>query len=426
MDTKYADTESGREVLTCQGCGNVNLLPVFNLGEMPICNRFLKKEEIKTEKFYPLNLVRCPRCSLVQLEEVPPHSEVFGSSFGLLSGQSRETVDYMRLLANQLIGIYGIDPGDYVLDIGSNDGTLLKFFMDRDINVLGVDPANDIVNLANRRGIQTLKGTFEDSLKEIRDIVRKKLKVITALRVMAHTDRIHEFLDGVNSLMHNGQDSCLFVSQSQYFPETMSSLQWDTIYHEHARYYSATSLSELFSRHGMKMFDAQKQNYNGGTILAFVNGRKELEYPELVTLRAQESIYWNQDVFDEFAFRSAQNAARIAHIVRGQSVNYPNVVPKGKTIAGIGAPMKSSTMLNYCHFDSHTIKYLADFSPLKVGTYSPGMHIPVVPEEYFFEDPPDYALLLAWQAKERIIQDYRERGYKGGFIIPSRLPELIR
>jgi hypothetical protein len=378
--------------VSCQSCGSTQMVPVLNLGDQPICNSFLKSPD-GHEDFYPLRLVRCFYCGLHQLSFVPPASEVFSQSFNYLSSSSGSVVKHYANVAGALITRYGLRSKDLVLDIASNDGVLLAPLKEAGVRTLGVEPVERIAAIATSKGIMTIPARFE----EVR--LESKPSLITAMDVLAHTDTVHPFLANVASVM--AETGAPFVCQSQHFPTSMAKVEYDTIYHEHARYYSVESLQRLLSRHCIQVDDVEFNDFYGGSFIAHCSlGTRRRQFQETVT-----DDRW-------FARKALASIAKLASLVRGLDGQ----------IAGIGAPMKSSTLLNAVRLK---LTYLAEVNEFKVGTYSPGMHIPVVPEAYFFAHQPDYAVVLSWNMADVIMRKYRERGFKGKFIIPVPEPTVV-
>lgn len=403
-----------QETYTCQSCGYQKCKVILDLGSQPICNKFLRDpSEFVNEKKYPLKLIFCPRCKLVQLSELPPREEVFGEDYNYLSGASPSALKFFEETAKKLVKTLGLKPGDLVLDIGSNDGSLLLEFKKLGMRVLGVEPAPKPAQIAIERGIDTIIGYFEDSISKIKQVTGGEIKLITAFNVLAHTDRIHQFLEGVKELLN---DDSVFVSSSHYLKSLVDNLEWDTIYHEHARYYSLTSLDYLFRSHSIHIFDAEITDYYGGSILVYASIKEKRRSERLEKLISEESYITKYRYLKNFARRVIKNSSELRALLY-------RLKSEGKRIVGLGAPMKSSTLLNFCGCDNKVIDYLVEVNPLKIGTYSPGTHIKVVSEDFFLSDKSvDYALILSWNIAEYIIEKYRSKGYKGKFIIP--IPEV--
>ena len=383
----------------CQSCGSGELEDVLDFGDTPICNDFTPRPDTP-QKRYPMKLVHCRYCGLDQLSYVPPASEVFGPSFNYLSSSSKGVVKHYSEMAASLKGRYGLGPSDLVLDVASNDGVLLKPFRDLGMKTLGVEPVEKIAMLATEQGLLTIPQRFED----VR--IRAKPSLITAMDVLAHTDTPHEFLERLYELM--AESGALFVCQSQYFPASMAKDEWDTIYFEHARYFSVRSLQALLLRHGIQVDDVEYSDFYGGSFLAHcsLDSRSKL-IPERLHVD-----------YSAFARRTERNIKKLGSML----VDYKW---QHKRVAGIGAPMKSSTLLNAIGADSSLVAYLTEVNPLKVGTYAPGTRIPVVDESVFFAKPPDVALVLTWNYAEPIMAAYRKRGYRGAFVVPIPHPKVV-
>lgn len=342
---------------------------------------------------------------------MPPASLVFGKGFNYLSGSTPEAVAYFRSLAGRFIKEFGLKKGDYVLDVGSNDGEFLRNFRGMGIEVLGVDPAPGPAKAAEKRGVPTIVGPFEDSFPEVTSTVGRRLRLITAFNVLAHTDRVHKFLDLTHTLCET--TGAHFVSQSHYLADMVERLEWDTVYHEHARYYSLISLDQLLWRHRLKLYHAERASYYGGSFLSYASSDWFRRSKESLQMEKREGQYRESVTFRHFAGRVDWGARRLAETLG-------RMKSEGKTIVGFGAPMKSSTLLNYCHIGPEVLDYLAEVNPMKVGTYSPGTHIPVLEESHLLKDQPDAILVLAWNVAERVMRDLRHKGFEGKFVLPDQ------
>jgi hypothetical protein len=401
----------------CQVCGSLDLKEVLNLGLQPLCNEFKLLSQLNSpETYYPLSLVYCADCETVQLSYIIPTKQVFGEQYTYLTGSTRAVVDYFNDLAAQLIQRFSLVKGDVVVDIGSNDGTFLNAFKCFGVDVLGVEGSPKPVAFAEANGIKTIpsffgKGISESVKEEVSNLNRVKL--VTAMNVIAHTDNINEFLDEVKLMM---SPETVFVTQSHYLISLLGNLEFDTIYHEHLRYYSLKSLINLFTMHGFTVFDAEVVDVYGGSIVVYAS----LNDGEPVTDRFLSLLKDENEADILERFRETKNA-----ILRNKAELLNRLYrykEQGKHIIGVGAPMKSSTFLNFYGITPDLIDYLTEVNPLKIGTLSPGVHIPVVDEAIVFCEQPDYALILSWNIANQIMKSYRQKGYKGEFIVP--IPKL--
>ena len=411
---------SGQQVqyheLTCQGCGGHDLEGVLDLGYQPLCNEFVPaKEAVGPQTYYPLRLCYCQDCTLVQLDYVIPTGQTFGEQYTYLTGSSPSLVDYFSQLAGKLVSRFDLRPGDAVLEIGSNDGTFLKAFQELGMHVLGVEGAEQPSAIAKRNDVPTLSRFFgKETTAAIKEQLQPagRLRLILAMNVLAHTDNINDFLPEVVALM---EPDTMFVSQSHWLPALLSKFEFDTIYHEHLRYYTLESLAILLRRHGLYIVDAEINDFYGGSVLAYASKSSDHQSDGVLSVLKQE-----QDIGVPQALKSMKdvllnNKACLLNLL-------VNLKRSGKRVVGIGAPMKASTLLNFYGVTPDLVEYLAEVNELKIGTVVPGVRIPVLSEDLVFQSPPDYAILLSWNMAQTIIPKYREAGYKGKFILP--VPEV--
>ncbi len=408
-----------REGLTCQGCGSAGLDTVLDLGYQPLCNEFLPADDAPhPQTFYPLCLCVCHQCSLVQLDYVIPTEVAFGDQYTYLTGSSESLVKYYSQLARKLVEKFDLRPGDTVIEIGSNDGTFLKAFRALGMEVLGIDGAKRSSDIALADGIPVVQQFFgyglTATIKE-RLLPGSRIGLILAMNVLAHTDNINDFLAEATELM---EPDTVFVSQSHWLVALARNFEFDTIYHEHLRYYTLTSLTCLFHRHGLHVHDAEITDFYGGSILAYAkkiaSGRSE----GLMSILAQEEQTDVVQSLREMKWALLSNRARLLRLLVDLRIS-------GQRVAGIGAPMKASTLLNYYGVTADLVEYLGEVNQLKVGTVVPGVRIPVVHEDILFQEQPDYALILSWNMADFLIPKFRSRGYKGKFILPVPRVEVI-
>jgi 2-polyprenyl-3-methyl-5-hydroxy-6-metoxy-1,4-benzoquinol methylase len=395
----------------CESCLEESCIKFLDLGEQPICNKFLKNpNEFKNEKKYPLEMMFCTNCKLVQLSFLPPSEEVFGTDFNYLSGATPERKKYFVEEASSIIKDNNMNNKDFILDIGSNDGTLLTPFKEQNINVLGIDPAPLACEIANKAGIKTINSRFEDGINEILKETNGRLKVITAFNVIAHTGTIHEFLSGVEKLITQNKDAT-FITVVPYLPDLIEKCAYDTVYHEHARYYTITSMQNLFKKHNLFIYDAKKIPLYGGSIFVCSKGYNTEQSENLRRLIRMEEKFNDLETYQNFANKVIENGKILYDLIK-------NMKKEGKIIVGIGAPMKSSTLLNYCKIDNSLLEYITEVNQLKINTYTPGTHIKVIAEDKLLENVPDGMLILSWDVSDRIIKMLKNKGYNGIFIIP--------
>jgi hypothetical protein len=414
---------SGQEIRyrqsNCQVCGCPNLENVLDLGYQPLCNEFLPADQpIRSLTFHPLNLCYCPECSLVQLDYVIPTEFMFGDQFSYLTGASRSLVEYFTHLAGRLVDKFQLKPGDIVIDIGSNDGTFLKAFKSLGMQVLGIEGSSKSSDVALASEIPTLVGFFgPGSAKAVKDLLPSngQIRLITAMNVLAHTDNINEFLPEVVDLMG---PNTVFVSQSHWLVELIRKFEFDTIYHEHLRYYTLGSLANLFKRHELRIAEAESSDIYGGSIVVYASKSASSQSDAPLPLLEQEKEMDIPESIRSMKRVLLSNKARLISLLVDLKLS-------GKRIVGVGAPMKASTLLNFYGINSDLIDYVAEVNQLKIGTVVPGVRVPVVDEDLMFQDQPDYALLLTWNMANTIIPKYRSAGYTGKFILPVPQVEVL-
>ncbi len=411
------NTEVSRhQQVKCQGCGSVGLEQLLDLGHQPLCNEFVPLDQaVGPQTYYPLCLCYCRQCSLAQLDYIIPTDVTFGDQYTYLTGSSPSLLKYYGDMAEMLTEKFKLHPGDTVVEIGSNDGTFLRAFRESGIEVLGVEGAKRSSNLAVAAGVPVIESFFgAGSAAAVRQHLPQgsRVRLVVAMNVLAHTDNINEFLDEVGELM--GPET-VFISQSHWLMALIRKFEFDTIYHEHLRYYTLGSLMRLFERHGLHVFDAETTEFYGGSVLAMASKTVSPRSDSMKSLLEQENGVDVVRVFQDMKETLLRNKTQLLSLL-------VDLKSAGHRVVGLGAPMKASTLLNYYGITSDLIGEIAEVNELKVGTLVPGVRIPVVHEDEVFREQPDFALLLAWNMAEHIIPKYRSMGYTGKFIVP--VPEL--
>ena len=406
-------------VTRCQICGASSLEMVLSLGNQPIVQNYLTaKELVEAEATYPLAMVRCTRCELLQLNYVVDPKAVFPNKYPYRSGLTLMLIRNFEQLATTLMDAGYYKQDDLIVDIGSNDGTLLKPFKARGARVAGVEPTNAAKD-ANRAKIPTLQEFF--SASSVKKITKKygKAQVVTATNVFAHISDTNTLTKNIKALM--ARDG-VFVSESQYVGDIFHKLEFDTIYHEHLRFYALKPLIHLFAAHGMSIVDAERIGAAGGSIRVFAKiGKHPMSKrgKELMAAEVKAGMY-NTKKLKEFA----------AH-VHGAKNDLMALLLKlkkeGKTIAGLTSSARSNTLLGFAHIDNTLLDFAGEKtgSP-KIGLYTPGTHVPVVDESEILKRRPDYLLMLSWHIAYDLIPIMKKKGYKGKFIIPLPTPKIVQ
>jgi SAM-dependent methyltransferase len=398
----------------CQICGSSDLELVIDVGHQPLCDSLLTSEQLNgPETYYPLRLFRCPSCTLAQLDYVVDGSTVYHQHYPYRTGVTKELAQYQFAMAEDLTQRYGLHSRSLVVDIGSNDGTLLGGFKQRGVRVLGVEPTN-IAQLAQAAGIDTLHSFFNLSVAQEIVATHGKADLITASNVFAHMAGLGDVVEGVRALL---KEDGAFVVENHYLVDVLNKAQYDTIYHEHIRTYSCKSLITLFSLYGMTVFHAERVSRYGGNIRAHIcKDARSVQSAVDLLLRSEDEVGLDRpEVYSEF--RRKVEVSRDSLLETAVAA-----ASKGLRFVGNSFPGRANTLLHYCDIGPRLMPYIAEQpSSLKKGLFSPGKHIPVVDNEILFREQPDYVVLLAWHYSEPIAADLRSRGLKSKLIVP--LPE---
>lgn len=401
----------------CRLCGSTDLKKAFSLTPTPPANAFVGKEALgRPQEAFPLDLFFCARCSHLQLLDVVDPALLF-ENYVYVSGTSPVFVEHFRRYAEDSVSHYGLKPGVLAVDIGSNDGTLLRFFKEAGLNILGVDPAKDISARATAAGLETLCGFFTPELaRSIRD-ERGPAAVVTANNVFAHGDDLRGIAQGVRALL---ADDGVFVFEVSYLADVFEKTLFDTIYHEHVAYHSVKPLKAFFAAQGMELINARRVDTHGGSLRGVAQkagGKRPVEDSVGALIAMEEKLGLDRaETFAAYALRIDALKDELGGLLRGLKA-------QGKAIAGFGAPAKATTLLFHFGLGPDLIDFIVDDSPLKQGLYSPGQHIPVLPSSAIYERKPDYLLILAWNFAPSIMEKHKAYAQAGGhFIVP--LPKL--
>ncbi len=403
----------------CQICESENLDPVLFLGFIPPVNSMPAIGSIAEEQAaYPLELLRCSDCTLVQIGLEVDQEVLFPYSYPYLSGSTKILRENFADLYQEVLPLMNLEAEDFIVDIGSNDGTLLSNFLAGGHRVLGVEPSQ-AGEVAVKQGIETTTAYFnKENAAKIRES-HGPVKVITAANVFAHIGDIHTVVEGITELL---TDDGIFVSESHYLASLVETLQYDTVYHEHLRYYSLGSLKNLLESHGLEVFHAHRIPTHGGSIRVFAGrkGQHEIRTTVPGILNAEDSAgITDGSALKDFADRVAQSKLDLYSLLAP-------LKQQGAKIYGIGAPSRASTLINYVGLDEGTLDCVLEISSShKLDKYIPGTRMPVLDEAKLFEDQPEYALLLSWHIAEDLVTILRKNGFKGKFITPLPVPRIM-
>jgi len=388
----------------------------LDLGETALANGFLRREELsRPQPKYPLRAGFCRACGHVQLMDRVPPAEMF-ADYLYLSSASETLKDHLWGLSDWVTRRASLSAEDLVIDIGCNDGTLLKGFRRYGVKVLGVDPAKNLADYAKNSGIPRFVGFFNSQTAP--QIVRKwgKARIITATNTFPHIPDLADFLEGIQTaLAPEGQ----FVIEAHYLADMLEQRAFDTIYHEHVSYWALGPMTRLFEAHGMQVVYAQRLPIHHGQLRVVVQRKGEGKADPSVGKILERERQRRIGEFETYRLF----AEKVQEIKRELKTTLLSLQRQGKKVVGYGAPAKGNTLLGFLEIGPDLLEYIVDKSPLKQGRFTPGHHIPVVPTERLLKDQPDVVLLLAWNFTDEILaqqQEYRRRG--GKFILP--IPEV--
>lgn len=418
MTTRPCHDLSPGQIDGCQICGSKDMLPIMGLGHHAPCDSLLWQEQLhRAERTYPLDLVRCADCGLVQIDYVVAPEELFFPEYPYRSGITSTLVGNLRSTGPTIMQRYGIS-GGMAIDIGSNDGTLLSGFRDAGMQVLGVEPTN-IARIANDNGIETVQEFFSEELA--RDIVSKRgaAKVVTAANMFAHVAKLGSLIRGVELLLERGG---VFVTESHYLTDLIETVQYDSIYHEHLKYYSVKSIVRLFDYYDFTVVDVDRiPNYGGSIRVYAMKGKGHPVGESVARLIAEETrlgLYSNE-AYEKFVTKVRQSKIDLQKLL-------VDARAEGRSVAGIGSPGRAATLLSYCNIDQELLPYIAEQSTsLKLGLFMPGSHVPIVDEARLFSEQPDYAVMLSWHYWEPIVAKLRAKGLKSHIVLPLPVVRVL-
>lgn len=412
-------TTTSKPIVSCQICDNKKMESILFLGYFPPVNTMPTVGSVlKEQAAYPLELFRCPDCTLVQIGCEVDADVLFPPEYPYLSGSTKILRENFADLYKKTLARFQLKPSDLIVDIGSNDGTLLSNFKEGGHKVLGIEPSQ-AGELANKKGIQTWIRFFneEAAKKVVTELGAARL--VTAANVFAHIGNVHAVVKGIVTML---APKGVFVSESHYALGLLETVQYDTIYHEHLRHYSLKSLSVLLEKNGLEIFHVELIPTHGGSIRVY-SARKG-DYPVENSVRElmkkeDDAGLTSGELFKKFKSRVVASKLKLMDLLN-------EIKSKGQKVYGIGAPSRASTLICYTGLDESIIDAVMEIKTShKVNKYMPGTKIPVLDEALLFEKQPDYALLLSWHISNELIANLRNKGYKGKFIVPLPEPTIV-
>jgi len=400
--------------MNCRFC-NSNLTNVFvDLGYAPPSNSFLSKEEMKHgETYYPLNVYVCDECKLVQLDEFKKAEDIFSEEYVYFSSMSKSWLEHSKNYTNKMMNDFGIHQDSLVVEIASNDGYLLQFFKEKNVNVLGIEPTESTAKVSREKGIETISKFFGDRLAKELVGENKKADLLLGNNVLAHVPDVNDFIKGIKTLL---KSDGIVTMEFPHLLQMVMHNQFDTIYHEHFSYLSFTTVFEMFINQGLELFHVEELNTHGGSIRIFGkhiedSSKKIRESIPQMFRKEEEAGIKTKEYYKGFQSRIEKVKFNLIEFLL-------NAKRDGKKVAAYGAAAKGNTLLNYSGIKADMIDFVVDAAPIKQNKFLPGSHIPVVTESFLIEQKPDYIIIFPWNIKDEIMSQLKYiKEWGGEFVI---------
>lgn len=408
--------------MKCRFCGNRLTQPFVDLASAPPSNSFLAKEQLNDpEIYYPLKLFVCDTCFLVQIDEYRKSKDIFDSQYAYFSSYSTTWLTHAKQYVEMMVERFGIGRESRVIEIASNDGYLLQYFKEKDIPVLGIDPAEGTAAKAKEKGIETLVDFFSKGFAQAMISEGVQADLLIGNNVLAHVPDLNDFVAGLKTIL---KTQGLITMEFPHLMRLVDDCQFDTIYHEHFSYFSFTTISSVFSHHGLELFDVDELTTHGGSLRIYAKHSDDPTKPvsrnvhELLEKEALSGVT-SLDYYSSFQARVDEAKYSLLQFLIEQK-------RKGRKTVGYGAAAKGNTLLNYCGIKEDLLAFVVDASPYKQGKHLPGSHIPVLTEEAIKSYKPAYVLILPWNIRDEIMEQLGYiRTWGAKFVVPIPVVEIL-
>ena len=415
LDTGVGNSSRARN---CRFCGAILQHTFVDLGMSPLCESILSADRLnQMEPFYPLHTYVCEQCFLVQLEEFVSPEEIF-TEYDYFSSYATSWLQHAKNYTELMVNRFGLNQRSNVVEVASNDGYLLQYFVEKGIPVLGIEPAVNVAKVAVEKGIPTLTEFFGSECAHRLLQAGRSADLIVGNNVLAQVPALNDFVEGLRILL---EPSGVVTIEFPHLSRLIEENQFDTIYHEHFSYFSFYSAEKIFAAHGLRLFDVDELPTHGGSLRIYACHDSDDTKPtgekvkELREREVRDGIA-KLKYYESFGQQVKETKYKLLS-------SLIEIKGEGKTIAGYGAPGKGNTLLNYCGIRTDFIDYLVDRNPYKHGMYTPGTHIPIFPPEKIRDTKPDYVMILPWNLKNEIVEQLSYiREWGGQFIVP--IPEV--
>jgi hypothetical protein len=408
------DLQPDAVTAVCRHCATPLRFTFVDLGMSPLCESFLRADQLNgAEQFYPLHVLVCERCFLVQLEEYVSPADIF-SEYAYFSSYSESWLKHAEAYVDQMVERWRLEGASQVVELASNDGYLLQYFVTRGIPALGIEPAANVAKAAEAKGVRTLVAFF--GRKTARELVAggTKADLLLGNNVLAQVPDLNDFVAGMKILL---AERGVITMEFPHLQRLIEGNQFDTIYHEHFSYFSFLTTRKIFETHGLVLFDVEELPTHGGSLRIYARHREDDSKP--ITPRAGALLRRELELGFERMETYATFGRKVEATKRRLLAFLIDARNAGRSVVGYGAPGKGNTLLNYCGIRTDFLDYTVDRNPYKHGRFTPGTHIPIYSPERIDQTRPDYVLILPWNLKDEIMSQMAHiRSWGGRFVVP--------